>query len=156
MILAVTGHRPDKLGGYSKDVFAKLVSFAAQKLELLSPEKVFTGMALGWDQAVAVACVDLGLPFVACAPCDNQERPWRQESKNLHRNLLRLASEVVVVSPGNYASWKMQARNVYMVDRCDTVLALWDGSDGGTANCVRYAESVGKKVINCWGEYDLL
>lgn len=39
-----------------------------------------------------------------------------------------------------------QQRNQWMVDRADAVLAVWDGSPGGTANCVNYARKVGKPI----------
>ena len=41
----------------------------------------------------------------------------------------------------------MQKRNEYMVDLTDKVIAVWDGSKGGTGNCVRYAEKCGKEII---------
>ena len=59
-------------------------------------------------------------------------------------------AEVVFVSEPGYAAWKMQVRNKWMVDNSDLVLALWNGTDGGTANCVRYAEKVGKPITNLW------
>jgi hypothetical protein len=31
----------------------------------IKPTKVMLGMALGWDQAVAIACIDLEIPFEA-------------------------------------------------------------------------------------------
>lgn len=43
--------------------------------------------------------------------------------------------------------WLMQKRNEYMVDLADRVIAVWDGSKGGTANCIKYAEKVGKEII---------
>lgn len=55
MILAVTGHRPNKLGGYSKQAYRKLVKIAEVNLKKLNPDKVISGMALGWDQALAQA-----------------------------------------------------------------------------------------------------
>jgi uncharacterized phage-like protein YoqJ len=36
----------------------------------------------------------------------------------------------------------MQVRNEWMVDHCNDLLAVWDGSDGGTGNCVRYAQRI--------------
>ena len=36
----------------------------------------------------------------------------------------------------------MPTRNEYMVDLADKIIAVWDGSNGGTANCVKYAEKV--------------
>jgi hypothetical protein len=31
--------------------------------------------------------------------------------------------------------------------------ALWDGSDGGTGECVQYAERVGRLWVNLWDEW---
>jgi len=47
----------------------------------------------------------------------------------------------------------MQTRNIWMVDNCDLVLALWDGSDGGTGNCIKYANKIGKPIVNLWDKY---
>ena len=41
----------------------------------------------------------------------------------------------------------MQKRNEYMVDLADKVIAVWNGSTGGTYNCVKYAEKCGKEII---------
>jgi hypothetical protein len=37
-----------------------------------------------------------------------------------------------------------------MVDHATLIAALWDGSSGGTASCVRYFEEVGKPCVNLW------
>lgn len=154
MIYAVTGHRPERTGGYSAFAHNRLVTLAKSEIESLPDvERILTGMALGWDQAVAAACVELGVPFVACVPCDGQERLWPTASREFYQRLLGAAVEIVNVNPGPYAAWKMKARNVYMVDNAGSLLALWSGEDGGTAHCVRYAESVGRPVINCWTRF---
>lgn len=46
----------------------------------------------------------------------------------------------MVITHGAYSSAAMQVRNEWLADRCDALLALWDGSPGGTANCLRYFE----------------
>jgi uncharacterized phage-like protein YoqJ len=153
MIVAATGHRPDKLGGYSMEVFGRLRALASEFLGRDKPDKVLTGMALGWDQAVAAAAIENDVPFVAAVPCEGQDSRWPVQSRAMYKVLLERADEVVVVSPGPYAAWKMMARNKWMVDKAELVVALWDGSDGGTANCVRYAESRGIWVENLWGSW---
>lgn len=55
MIVAGTGHRPNKLGGYGDDVFERLVALARTYLWHMEPWHVISGMALGWDQALAQA-----------------------------------------------------------------------------------------------------
>lgn len=42
----------------------------------------------------------------------------------------------------------MNARNHYMVKRCDHLIGAWNGSPGGTRNCWRYAEKVGRSREN--------
>lgn len=153
MIISGTGHRPDKLGGYSDDVLVKLKTLAID----LIPEdttKIITGMALGWDTALALAAIWRHIPFVAAVPFLGQEKMWPKESQTRYHNLLGAAEDVVYVCDQGYAPWKMQIRNEYMVDHCDTVLALWDGSAGGTSNCVKYAEKKGKPIINIWKHWE--
>jgi uncharacterized phage-like protein YoqJ len=62
----------------------------------------------------------------------------------------------VLVSPGGYAAHKMHVRNKWMVNKCNKVLALWDGSKGGTGNCVSYALSVDRPIENAWKRWTQL
>lgn len=153
MIISVTGHRPDKLGGYSDKVFSKLVSLAEQVLDKYNPEKVLTGMALGWDQAVAQACINKNIDFIACVPFLGQEGNWPEESQIKYKQLLSRASEIIYVSDPGFSAEKMQIRNEYMVDHSDLLIALWNGSKGGTKNCIDYAKRVGKPGFNWWNKY---
>lgn len=155
MIIAGTGHRPNKLGGYSDVAFDGLCEIIHDWLdENPQVEKIISGMALGWDMALADTAVVRGIPLVAAVPFVGQERMWPDKSKRIYQELLSGASEVVVVSEGEYAPWKMQVRNKWMVDNCDTVLAIWNGTDGGTANCVRYAQAANKPIVNLWDKYE--
>jgi uncharacterized phage-like protein YoqJ len=149
-VVAGTGHRPDKLGGYSLAAHMDLVATARGWLEQHPVRGVISGMALGWDQALALAAADLGIPFMAAVPCDEQDRMWPAGSRRDYQRLLARAAKVLVVSPGPYAAWKMQTRNVWMVDRADIILAMWNGTSGGTANCIEYAKSRGKTITNLW------
>lgn len=153
MIVAGTGHRLGKLGGYSTGVKAKLTRIAMRGIRRSYATEVITGMALGWDTALAVACWTLSIPFTAAVPFRGQESRWPKEGQELYHWLLDRAKEVVYVSDGGYAPWKMQARNEWMIDNCDGVLALWDGSNGGTGNCIAYADKVGRPVVNLYEEY---
>jgi hypothetical protein len=76
MILAATGHRPDKLGGYDLSIYRKLVGLAYSYLRKQTPDVVISGMALGWDQAVAEAAVKASTPFIAAIPFRGQESKW--------------------------------------------------------------------------------
>lgn len=162
-VLAGTGHRPDKLGGYSDHVFSKAVFLAETYLKALptclqKTTIVISGMALGWDMALAQAAINLqpNVELLAAVPFEGQEKVWPSKSQSLYRALLARADEVEIVSSGGYAAWKMQTRNEWMVDHCQELLALWNGSEGGTANCIKYAEKVGCPVINLWSRWEML
>jgi uncharacterized phage-like protein YoqJ len=152
VIIAATGHRPGKLGGYSDRVYWRLVAVAEQYLHSHQPTEVISGMALGWDQAFAEAALQLGIPVCAAVPFDGQELRWPRRSRRHYEDLLTLASRIHVVSPGRYELWKMQARNRWMVDHTTRLAALWNGSSGGTANCIQYAR-LRVPIDNLWSVY---
>lgn len=159
MILAGTGHRPDKLGGYSPRADALLTDFAARVLTRLAPSGVISGMALGWDQALAVASVRLGIPFVAAVPFRGQESRWPRAARDNYDALIRAASHVHVVTPEiewqELQPWAMQRRNEWMVDNSTALLALWNGDrKGGTFNCIQYAREGARRIINVWDEWE--
>lgn len=157
MILSGTGHRPHKLGGYGLDVYQNLVSFATRSLyeyhRYVTPvDRVLSGMALGWDQALCQACITLDIPYTACVPFEDFDCRWPQKLRVYYNHLLDKANAVVVVSQVP-ALYSFQKRNEYMVDNCDAVLALWDGSEGGTKDCIDYCNKVGRIYHNLWTKY---
>lgn len=149
-IAAVTGHRPDKLGGeydlkgpYSGYIRDQL----RQEIELYNIETAISGMALGVDTLWALLALDMGLNLTAAIPFKGQESRWPEKSKKVFNDILsHPRTKQVIVSDGGYGSWKMQVRNVWMVDHCDILFAVWDGTKGGTGNCVEYARKVHRKM----------
>jgi hypothetical protein len=153
--IAATGHRPDKLGGYSPKTMGDLSHFAGAVLDVLKPEYAIVGMAQGWDQAVASACYIMGISFDAYVPFEGQESKWPKEARDHYTTLLAKARRVRVCNFGGYAPWKMHDRNQEMVDAISRakgyVLALWDGENvGGTAACIRYARQEEASILNVW------
>ena len=153
LVIAGTGHRPSKLSGYNpgnpvrswlRDTARDLLTQPRVRESVVSG---ISGMALGWDQDLASLFVELHIPWIAAIPFEGQESVWPEKSKKEYRELLKLAKEVVVVSPGSYSTYKMQARNCWMVNHATHILAAFDGSFGGTANCLRYANTKGVPVI---------
>lgn len=153
MIIAGTGHRPAKLGGHSVAVDDLLFDLAVHFLESVQPHTVISGMALGWDTALADAALALGIPLWAAVPFHGQESTWRQWQQARHHDMLRRAARVHYVSKGGYSPRAMQRRNEWMVDECDALVSLWDGSSGGTANCIAYANTVRRDGWNLWLSY---
>lgn len=158
MNVAVTGHRLGRLGGYGEATQKRLYDLARASLRPLRREhegslQVLCGMAIGWDQAVAEACLSLDIPYHAYIPFYGQENKWPEHVKKRYYELINSAATSEVVNEGGYAPWKLNRRNEAMVDACDSVLALWDGGDGGTYNCIQYAEKQGKPIENVFEYY---
>lgn len=160
-ILIATGHRPNKSGGYNENAQLRLRDLAIQWLVALKPRGAISGMALGWDTAIVEACLALGLPYVACIPFEGQELKWPLPSQRAYANYIKRAAKLIVCSPGKYAPEKMQIRNERMIDLAlkngpgsdnAILLALWDGTSGGTKNCLSYAHTR-MQTLNTWHHY---
>lgn len=155
MIICGTGHRPDKLGGYDRETFYMGASLATKYLSGTG-NRVISGGALGWDQMLAQAALDLNVPLTLALPFPDFYSKWPKSSQDYLELLVSQADEVKYVCAEGYAPWKMQQRNEWMVDKADKVVALWNGTSGGTSNCVKYAEKVGKPIVNLWEEFEKL
>lgn len=146
--VAFTGHRPDKLGGYDGSPLQDRIRIVLKSLLApLQPDVVISGMALGVDTIAADVAIELGIPLIAAVPFEGQEGMWPVHSQQKYKNLLAKASEIVYCSEPGYAKWKMYHRNKWMVDHCTVLIAVWDGSEGGTKNCVDYAKKIGRSLL---------
>lgn len=161
--IAVTGHRPNKLWGYDlshskyKELEALLMKEIAKIIWEKLPEdtiECISGMALGVDTVFAKAVLQMkaeapdSIKFIAAIPCIEQDKFWREQDKIRYNNLLSLSDETVYVSKQPYSKGCMNARNQYMIDRCDILIAVWNGDlTGGTADAVKKAKKAGKEII---------
>ena len=157
MILAATGHRPGKLGGYSPHAARALLDFASYWLLRSRPDEIISGMAQGWDTAIALAAIHHGIPLTAALPFATQANAWPSAARARYGEILAKASRVVILSPvpqsDAYTRLAMQTRNRWMVDNCSELVALWDGSPGGTKHCVEYAMEANRLFANPWHEW---
>lgn len=149
MKIAVTGHRPNKLWGYDlnnpkyKDLY-----LCIQKVLITNKcDYAISGMALGVDQVFAICAIKNKIYLECAIPCLKHSKMWKKESVDLYNKILSKSQKQTLVSPTAYNNVCMQIRNEYMVDNCNILLAVWDGSNGGTGNCVKYAQSIGKEII---------
>jgi uncharacterized phage-like protein YoqJ len=148
-VVAFTGHRPEELGGYGAEnpIRNALKLRLKEEILRLKPVAAISGMALGVDQWAAEVCVELRIPFTAAVPFEGQESVWPEESQRQYRELIAKAYRVHVVCEGGYVPYKMQARNEWMVDHCSVLIQVWNGTRGGTANCIMYADSIAKPRV---------
>lgn len=157
-MIGVTGHRPAKLGGYGNTAQEWVRKFGKQMLaqytQMFDEVTIISGMALGFDQAMAGAAYESGTPFIAAIPFEGQELKWPVPAQRIYHDLLKVAQDVVVVSAGLYSDELMRIRNEWIVNHSDQMWALWDGNkDGGTAHCVGYARGKKVPVLQLWNSW---
>ena len=147
-VAAFTGHRPNKLNGYNPKDNIKLLWKLADVVEDLIVNQGYTafitGMALGIDTWAAKIVLKLQekyphIQLICAIPCANHSGKWREGDKKIWQEIVDRAEDVVYVSTEEYTPYCMQARNVFMVDHCSLLVGVWDGTAGGTGNCVDYA-----------------
>lgn len=164
MKAAVTGHRPQKLG-YEWDHVGPYSYHIARQLEVYARvygvDEGYSGMALGADFIWAKLLIQLGIPLHCYLPFKGQECKWPPSSQKAYFKMLSLATDIYIVDidkhctfdeflklpNGKYHPSKMQDRNIAMVDIVDILFEVFDGSSGGTANCIKYAQSIGKREV---------
>ena len=151
--IAITGHRPKDLPpGYTyENVRRALVNYRPDALRPRGDTAFITGGALGIDQWVAQFAMDEGLPYEVILPFHPavMTARWGYDDKKRLLTLIGEANRIEVVGGDTYDPAMYQRRNERMVDRSDGVFAFWSGKPhGGTANCIRYALSIGKPVWN--------
>ena len=166
-VVAGTGHRPDKLGGFNPATDQKTLIIARKAIEVMQPSKVISGMALGWDTCLALAALEKSIPLIAAVPLRGFDSKWLRESREAYQDILDCADEIVYVdevagygiqgvAAGVYHVGKLQKRNEWMVDNCDVIAALWNRTSGGTKNCIDYAIKKRRMYQNFWGEFVFL
>jgi uncharacterized phage-like protein YoqJ len=142
-----TGHRPDKIGGYYYDnpirrrVLAAL-DIAIDRAVAAGYTKFISGMALGVDQDAASIVLDKGLYLIAAVPCKGMELRWPFDSQRAYRKLIDRASEVDYGAERYEGPQTMQNRNIWMAERSSLVIAVWNGTPGGTKNMLDYVRSI--------------
>lgn len=141
--IAFTGHRHLK--------YADVVTMLNKLKEDYPGTMWITGGAYGLDSHAARFALDnsiplwLVLPFPANVLCAR----WPSgDARDLLFRSVKECTKLSVVAPV-YSMMFYQQRNEFMVDAADVLAAFFDGSQGGTANCVRYAQKAGKKIIRC-------
>lgn len=84
--------------------------------------------------------------LILALPCKNQDAGWDTQQKQLYRNLLDEADEVIYVSE-EYDPFCMKRRNEYMVQHSAYYICALLREKSGTGQTVRFARKKGLKII---------
>ena len=144
-----TGHRPEKLNASEEEVKHWLEEQIDQAVAD-GYVTFITGCAMGvdiWAGQIALdrRAANQDIHLIAVTPWPGFARRWKDEWKSQYDDLLHRADMVVNVCE-HYHKGVFQQRNEWMVDRCNRVIAYYNGSAGGTRNTIEYAKKKGIDV----------
>ena len=152
-----TGHRPQHLPWGFDESDPRCVNLKQRIYDTVRSvydsgiRKFLCGMALGCDMYFAESVLELrsqffGVTIEAAIPCEGQYRRWPTDAREKYFYLLHQFDRETVLS-SRYTPDCMHRRNRYMVDNSDVLIAVWNGSSGGTAYTVKYAREIGRETI---------
>lgn len=147
--LGITGPRPHKLGGYQAIENFKTIRRHMRDFLEGAPEGELTlisGGALGIDQFWIEVGLHLKLRVVAALPFEGYDAKWPVASRSKYEKLLAQCYQVLYISEPGYHPAKLQKRNEWVVDNCDTLVAYSLDGSGGTQNCIDYAGTQGRNT----------
>ncbi len=144
-----TGHRPEKLPWGDREEDARCRALKARLWDAVETayeegmRHFICGMARGCDFYFAEAVLELRrrhpeVTLEAAVPCPSQPEGWLTADRVRWRRLLALCDMETLVQD-HYTPGCMLRRNRYMVDHSALVIAIYDGTNGGTRRTLEYA-----------------
>ena len=135
-VCVFTGHR-DLQADFSAKKLKQTILSVIEK----GADTFLCGMAMGFDLIAAETVLSLKRKFpqiklVACVPCLGQEKYFSARDQKRYVAALKKADEQVILSD-RYYNGCMQARDKYMAERGDVMIAYCKRKEGGTAYTVR-------------------
>lgn len=153
--MKITGiaHAPERLHERSCLPSGELVYLAKMALKEYGATHVITSLALGWEQALAKAALEMEIPYTVALPYPGRDAEWDREARTLYLDLLARASGVVRVSD-TFSDTAMQECHEWCAEEADLVVALWDYVfHGAVFAAMTYASQQGKPVVNLWQDW---
>ena len=146
-----TGHRPSKLPWGYDETDPRCLALKRRIADAVSAayeggyRHFLCGMALGCDLYFCECVLALrdrhpDVTVEAAIPCPTQADRWPPDQRRRYRALVDACDEETLVS-NTYSRFCMLRRNRYMVDHASLLIAVFDGSPGGTRYTVQYALS---------------
>lgn len=153
-----TGHRPEKLPWGNDETDPRCAALKRRLYDAVESaydegmRHFICGMARGSDFYFAEAVLALrgrvgDVSLEAAVPCPTQAEGWPEADRERWRELLA-ACDMETVVQDRYTRGCMLRRNRYMVDHSALIIAVYDGTPGGTRRTLEYALRQGVSFLD--------
>ena len=138
-----TGHRPEKLNS-NEAAIKVMLSHAIDQAIQDGFVTFISGMARGVDIWAAELLLERravtpSLHLICALPYSGFERRWNPQWQTRYQTILRQTDLIKVICP-SYSMAAFLQRNEWMVDHSSRLIAIYNGSPGGTRNTIEYAK----------------
>ena len=161
MVVCFTGHRPDKISDWAhnpkvvEQTIRRAVAEEIVRQSREGAEEFISGMAPGFDLWAADEVVRLrqsGLispttKLTLAIPYPHFERSFDTSHHPLYNHIMEQADEIVYVSQ-HYHKGCYAMRNDFLAERADTLIAYYEGTEGGTHYTLRKGMAKGCRCVN--------
>ena len=152
-----TGHRPSKLPWRLNEQDPRCIELKTKLYDIVESLYVsgirhfICGMAQGCDMYFAEQVLALRDRFPevsleAAIPCETQADSWSEAERNRYFSLIEKC-DLETMLQREYTKDCMLRRNKYMVDHSSVLVAVFNGTLGGTMHTVNYAKKKELEVI---------
>jgi uncharacterized phage-like protein YoqJ len=156
--VSFTGHRPGKLPWRYDEGDPRCLDLKRRLTDAVEAayadgfRHFLCGMAMGCDLyfcecALALRARHPDVTVEAVIPCPTQARDWPPDQQARYRALVQDCDFETMVSE-RYTPDCMQRRNRYLVDHAALLIAVFDGTPGGTQYTVQYALHRGISLVD--------
>lgn len=171
--IGITGHRNlinSLIPIYEKKIFDEFMKLKEKYASIT----LYSSLADGADRIAVREAIKLNIDFIAVLPMpvDIYVSDFDLLSQNEFYDLLDKASRVIVIPykendlnqsktiNHDQRNIQYEAAGKFVVDHCNMLIALWDGTlnnlKGGTGEIVEYSKKLKKKLFHIQVERDML
>lgn len=138
-----TGHRPEKLD-CNEAAIKVMLNHAIEQAIQDGFVTFISGMARGVDIWASELLLEHraatpSLHLICALPYSGFERRWSPQWQTRYQAILQQADLIKTICP-SYSITAFQQRNEWMVDHSSRLIAIYNGSPGGTRNTIEYAK----------------
>ena len=161
MVVSFTGHRPDKISDWAhnpesvEQTIRRAVAEEIVRQNEEGAEEFISGMAPGFDLWAADEVLRLrqsgqitpSTKLILAIPYPHFERSFDASHHQLYHRIVEQADVTIYVSP-RYHKGCYAMRNDFLAERADTLIAYYEGTEGGTRYTLRKAMARGCRCVN--------